>query len=372
MARAFRSFGIITVVSVYLLILVGAVVRSTGSGMGCPDWPKCFGQWIPPTEADQLPPNYEERYVEERRQKNTRVAKLFDRLGFKQLSDQLLNDPKTYEATYFNALETWIEYVNRLLGVLIGLFVVVTFVLSWGYWRNHKEVTLLSGLSLLLVIVQGVIGAVVVSTNLLGSMITVHLVVAIVIVGLLTYTVFRSYALSGKISCPVDASISESLLKKLNLWLLAGMILYALQFVMGAQVREAVDVVSEALGDARRGEWIDQLGLTFYVHRSFSLVVAGLHALLVYWLWRAGTGAGYIRRYAYGLLAVLLLEIATGAAMAYLSIPAVLQPVHLLLAAVAFGLQLMLWLHLKHTRQANKQQSSFIVEPTHSYATSKP
>lgn len=333
--RRFRFFGILTVVAVYLLILVGGIVRSTGSGMGCPDWPKCFGTWVPPTEVDQLPANYKEIYTEQRVAKNQRIANTLSRLGFREVAAQIFAHPTQYIETDFNATKTWIEYLNRLLGALIGVFIFLTVLLALPYWRRDPIVFWLAFASFLLTGFQGWLGSLVVSTNLLPELVTVHMAVALLIVAMLIYAVDRSQRVGQEQIAASEAAVAPSL--SLSLWLWAAALLTFGQIMLGTQVREQVDAVAAAAEYAGRAGWVEQLGLTFKVHRSFSIVLLLLNLYVAFRLYQ--TRVRHLRQLASAVLAFLGLEIVAGITLAYLALPAAVQPVHLTVATLLFGAQ---------------------------------
>jgi cytochrome c oxidase assembly protein subunit 15 len=329
--------------------------------MGCPDWPKCFGSWIPPTEVEQLPSDYKEIYANQRAEKNIRFTSYLDLLGLTNLADEIRNDKSILVEDDFNAAKTWTEYVNRLIGALIGLFIFATFVLSVSYIGYDIKVFSYAFMTLIVVGIQGWIGSIVVSTNLLQWMITLHMLLALVIVGLLTYLYLRVRKDKLNFSW---ASKSKSL----QFILIILMILSIVQIVMGTQVRESVDMVAESLSYSQRDTWIDQLGVIFYIHRSFSIIILLAHIYLVYKVAHIYGNHGNLMLNSLVLLIVILAEIGSGAIMAWFSIPRFAQPIHLLLASIAFGFQFYLWLKVKlitnssvpklqHTKEVNQNVS---------------
>ncbi|RYU78019.1 COX15/CtaA family protein [Hymenobacter persicinus] len=327
--RRFRFVGILTVVAVYLLILVGGVVRSTGSGMGCPDWPKCFGSWVPPTQVSQLPADYKEIYTAQRVAKNQKLAKTLERLGFEQVAGEIFAHPTQYIETDFNATKTWIEYLNRLLGALIGIFVFLTVVFALPYWGRDRPVFWLAFWSFLLTGVQGYLGSLVVSTNLLPVMVTIHMGLALLIVAMLMYAVVRSQR---------DYVASQPLARAgLTGWLWLVTVLTFAQIVLGTQVREQVDAVAFADSYLHRGDWVEQLGNTFKFHRTFSALLLLLNLYVAYRLYRLP--ARRLHRLATATLFFIGLEILAGITLAYLAFPAAVQPVHLTVATLLFGTQ---------------------------------
>lgn len=309
--KVFRNWGVTTIIAVYLLILVGGIVRATGAGMGCPDWPKCFGTWIPPTAESQLPENYKEIF------------------GAKLKGEVI-----------FNPIKTWIEYANRLVGVLIGLFIFGTFITAFlNYRKTDKVIVWISFLTFLLVGFEGWLGSVVVSTELHTGMITLHMLVAILIVALLLYIVVRSY---NRILGVEDVINKEAL----NFLLIILLILSMGQVILGTQVRESVDDIMRSSGRNLNDDWLTTIGGQFYIHLGMSIVLVVLHAIF-YRKIVSGTGdKGLLNRISTLLLVVVVVEVFSGSVMALFDIPAVAQPIHLLFGVIVLGIQFTLFLLL--------------------------
>src|SRR5579859_4150361 len=138
--KRFQKINLITIVLLFVLILAGGVVRSTGSGMGCPDWPKCFGCMVPPTNVSQLPKDYKQKYVAERLAKNQKFAKTLDVFGFSDLAMRLRLDKSILVPEEFNAAKTWTEYINRLIGATTGLFLFACALFAFTYWHKNKTI----------------------------------------------------------------------------------------------------------------------------------------------------------------------------------------------------------------------------------------
>ncbi len=131
--KNFLRINAITLGSVFVLILVGSIVRVMGAGMGCPDWPKCFGSYIPPTTSDKLPEDYQTIFREQRISKNQRLARLFDKLGYEDFSDKITKDSSVLAEQEFDVNKAWVEYINRLVGVFIGLLVFLNMIGSFSF-----------------------------------------------------------------------------------------------------------------------------------------------------------------------------------------------------------------------------------------------
>ncbi|ASJ75105.1 Heme A synthase [Granulosicoccus antarcticus IMCC3135] len=316
--RRFWWCAALTVATIFSLILVGGIVRATGAGMGCPDWPTCFGQWVPPTSEAQLPDNYQEIYAE-----------------------------RGYADTTFNVRKTWTEYLNRLLGVFTGMTIFATLLFSIPYRRREPRIFWFSMVGFVLVGVQGWLGSQVVATNLHTGLITLHMLLAQVIVGVLIAALIRSGRANYR-----DIRIDRLPRLFYPLFIVA-MVAGLLQLIMGTQVREAVDLIARSSNFQDRHLWIDNLPLVFAVHKYYAIALVGLNGWLIVSVLNH-SDSRILRQLSIALGAFLLGTIAIGMSMDRLHMPMFSQPLHLLLASLIFGTQLAILLVLRHALEDDK------------------
>lgn len=321
--RIVNRLAKISLAVIFLVILAGAVVRTTGSGMGCPDWPKCFGHLIPPTHEQQVlwEPN---KHFQEGQMilhdealysatKNFTTGEAFDETNWELYTK--------HDYAVFNAKHTWIEYINRLIGAFSGLPILAMFIFSIFAFRQDKWLMVLSAGTLFLLGYEAWLGKLVVDGNLVPNAITKHMFGSLGIVLLLTVIISRSGDLMKK-----------EVRKSFRILLVISLALLAVQIFLGTQVREQIDEIAAQQSD--RSLWIGLLDSRVLIHRSASLLLV---ALLAWLFWRNWRNEYAVHSVGFAFLFILL-EAVVGAVMYYINIPAFLQPVHLMLSTGSFAL----------------------------------
>lgn len=341
--QRFIKINFITIIVTLLVILAGGIVRSTGSGMGCPDWPKCFDRYIPPTDVSQLPANYKEKYVAGRIKKNEKFARYLESMGKVALADSIRNDKSITLPEEFNPAKTWVEYLNRLTGVFAGLFLLLTAIYSFTYRKTAKRIIFLSILNILVVGYQAWLGSIVVSTNLAQWVVTVHMLLAIVILAISIYTYNYAKQL-GK-----TPSVIMYRILWLKGFLLFTLVISIIQIVLGTEVRESVDVIAKSLSYGLRGTWIDKVGSIFSYHRDLAILVVVCNAIVYKMVIDRFSGKAAPLLTARFILITLLIQLLSGFALAYIAFPPAAQAVHILFSTLLFSLQFYLYLLVYRT-----------------------
>ena len=336
MENSFKMSVKISLILVYLVIAAGSIVRMTGSGMGCPDWPKCFGYWIPPTERTQLDWKPGHQYTKGQviiLNEELRVANgNFE--SSKTFSDRNWGFYTQHDYAIFDPYETWIEYLNRLLGVVAGLAVLIMTILSFWKWKKNISHTFISVLILLGMGFQAWLGKTVVDSNLAPYRVSLHMGMALLIVLGLVFLLFSNQKKA--------ISIPRNITLKVLAWF--AVLLTLFQIGLGTQVRQFVDLQM----DEPPGQWLDPAPIKFYVHRTFSLVVLGVH-LILFWILRKMKRNVKVFNQILGLIG---LEIFSGILMFYFDFPFSSQPLHLIIAALLFGAQSFFILQITSNRKS--------------------
>ena len=302
--NSFRRLALIATIATYFLIFIGGLVRVSGAGLGCPDWPECFGRWIPPTDISQLPPEM---------------------------------DPAE-----FNFVLAWIEYFNRIIGMIVGLLIAAVGVSAIVKMRQHKHILISSILASLMVAYQGWQGSQVVASELEPLIVSIHMGLAFLIVSLLTYITYSAH----KLIVPVNPETSYP--PGIRLWSGILWITVVIQVIFGTQVRSAVESAAIKFPLYSPASLLDEAGAYGYVHSLLGIVVA-----IACWriasnvLGKSKNIPALARNTAWAIMGLIFMQTIFGIALYTAGLPAVIDVLHLWLAALITGLTFLIFTIVK-------------------------
>ena len=318
--RGARRLQAVTVVTLFLtfdLVLFGAFTRLTDSGLGCPDWPGCYGSASP----------------------------LGAQAHIQSAQSVLPSGPVTHG-------KAWVEMIHRYLATGVGALITVMAVMSGLEARKRSTIASpwWATATLVWVCMQGAFGALTVTMKLYPAIVTLHLLGGLGLVALL--------AIQTRLHEPAPFVLSPGL--HAGLWAVAA--LSFAQIMLGGWVSTnyavlacsdfptcqgawwpAMDfehgfAVQRELGAGKDGGYLPFAALTaiHFVHRLGAFVVLGALALLA---WRlAASGQPALRRAAFGVAAVAVWQLASGLSNVVLGWPIVAAMAHTAGAAALVAL----------------------------------
>lgn len=303
--KSFRILALLSTLATYFLIFVGGLVRVSGAGLGCPDWPKCFGSWIPPLSLADIPAN----------------------IDFSQ----------------FNITLAWIEYSNRLVGVLLGLVIVALAIQAIRHFRPVKSILYPSIIAAILVAFEGWQGSAVVSSELRSILVSTHLLVALVIASLLIWVTIQAYAREQ------DARTKpRHYSKDMYVWLIVLYVVSIIQIVMGTLVRTAVETVQSNWPEMAIDTILTEAGSIVNVHMVAGNLVTIITVVAALWILKGiERPPVLIARSAKLLIGLAVLQAILGLALLWIGLVPLMRLYHLWLSAMQIGLILVLFAGLK-------------------------
>lgn len=301
-----RRLAWLTAFLTFDLILFGAFTRLTDSGLGCPDWPGCYGHSNPLSAGEQI-----------------RAAQT-----------ALPSGPVTMG-------KAWIEMIHRYFAMGVGALIVVLMALAWARWRREPQASpWLATLIFVAVCVQGAFGALTVTMKLQPAIVTLHLLGGVTLLALLVWLALRE-------SPPMKVDPAAAGLRGLAVISLATLYL---QIALGGWVSSNYAVLACTDFPLCQGRWLpdadfaagyalwrplgmDSAGSAIpfqalvaihWTHRTFALLVFAVLGVLARKAWRL---VG-LERLARGLAALLVLQFLTGLSNIVLDWPLLLAVMH--------------------------------------------
>ncbi|MBU1320506.1 MAG: COX15/CtaA family protein [candidate division Zixibacteria bacterium] len=303
--KGFLRLSFITTAATYLLIFIGSLVRVSGAGLGCPDWPKCFGKWIPPVSAMELPHDI---------------------------------DP-----SLFNFTLAWIEYFNRLCGVAVGFLILATAIMAVIHYRKVPKIVYPSIIAALLVAFQGWQGGEVVASDLQPIIVSVHMGLAFIIVSLMIYVTQQAFYVENP-----DASKGASYPAKSHIWIGIVWLVTITQIIVGTQVRSAIEVIEENFPLLNAAEILQRVEGITLMHTAVGLLTMALVWLVGSRILRGSKNPSpIISKTIRGMMILSIVQIMIGLSLMLVGVPALMQVFHLWAASLLVGMLLLAYSELK-------------------------